>query len=154
MVSLVEAIAVGGGGGLATVLVQMGRAWLTARTEQRSTDTAADLKREEHRDALMFDLLKAARVEGEALRSEVAALRPLVTRVAHFEEALDHIHALLHAEGPTERKAAERRAQAYLTRMRRLAEAKGTIANEAQRIQSAAALSGAVTLDATREEEK
>jgi hypothetical protein len=72
----------------------------------------------QHRDGLTFDLLRAAREEMSALRAEVTDLRGLTAKAAHIEEALDHIHALLHAEGEAELRAAARRATAFLKRMR------------------------------------
>jgi ElaB/YqjD/DUF883 family membrane-anchored ribosome-binding protein len=52
------------------------------------------------------------------LREEVQQLRPMVGRLAHLEEALDHVHALLNAESDEEVKAARRRARAFLRRLR------------------------------------
>lgn len=72
----------------------------------------------QHRDGLTFDLLHAAREEMSELRREVTDLRGLTAKAAHIEEALDHIHALLHAEGVAEMQAAARRAAAFLRRMR------------------------------------
>lgn len=81
--------------------------------------------------------LTAARSEMEELRDEVRSLRSLEKHFFHFQQALDHIEAmLLAAPGSAERASAERAAQAFLTRMRRLQEAKGTAANEAQIIAS------------------
>lgn len=78
----------------------------------------ADVKREEHRDSLTFDVIDVAREEIKRLNTEAAQLRPLVIHMAHLEEALDHLHAILHAEGEAERKAAYARARAFLRRMR------------------------------------
>lgn len=111
------AVAAVSGGGL-TIASQSAIGWLKARSESRTAERDTDIRLEEHRDALTFDLLTAARTEMTALRNEVADLRPISVRVAHLEEALDHIHALLHADGEAERKAAERRAKAFLRRMR------------------------------------
>ena len=128
MVTWFEALFVAGSGGGITLLAQSGTAWLKARGDRHRTDRDADVKLEEHRDKLTFDLLDAARVEVAAARDEAASLRPMVARLAHFEEALDHIHALLHAQMGEERKAAERRARAFLNRMRSIAEARGALA--------------------------
>jgi hypothetical protein len=110
------ALLIGGGG--STVFAQAVGGWWTGRREDRRTQRDTDLKIEEHRDSLTFDLLKAAREEMTALRAEAASLRPLALHVAHLEEALDHLYALLHAEGELERGAAARRAKAFLKRMR------------------------------------
>lgn len=114
-IDLLVAAATGGGG---TVVLQNLTAWIRTRGEIRRGDREVDAKLEEHRDQLTFDLLTAARDEMSALRSEIAELRPASARVAHLEEALDHIYALLHAEGDIELRAAQRRAKAYLRRMR------------------------------------
>ena len=105
-----------GGGG--TLLFQAVGGWFRERARDRRADRFSDVKLEEHRDRLTFDLLEAAREELSDLRTEVSELRPISIRVAHLEEALDHIHALLHAEGDVETRAAERRAKAFLRRMR------------------------------------
>lgn len=114
-VELVVAAATGGGG---TLVFQGIAGWWRSRVEMRRDDRDADARLEAHRDKLTFDLLGAAREEMTALRGEIAELRPISARMAHLEEALDHIHALLHAEGEVERRAAERRAKAFLRRMR------------------------------------
>jgi hypothetical protein len=118
MASLMEAAALVLGGGGSTVFVQAVGGWWSGRREDRRNERDTDLKIEEHRDSLTFDLLTAAREEMSALRSEAASLRPLALHVAHLEEALDHLHALLHAEGELEQIAASRRAKAFLKRMR------------------------------------
>lgn len=94
----------------------------------------ADLDLESHRDSLTFELLEAARSEVAALREERRRLSE--QHIRHFEDALSHIEALLLAEGNEERATAERQARAFLNRMRRIADAKGTVINEIQRLAS------------------
>jgi len=108
-------VATGGG---ATLIGQYVTSWLKSRSDIRRVDRDADAKIESQRDKLTMDLLEQARLEMASLRAEVADLRPLQARVAHLEEALDHVHALLHADGPDEMRAAHRRARAFLKRMR------------------------------------
>lgn len=103
----------------------------TAHAEER----AADLKVEQHRDELTFQLLEAARNEVQQLRREVERLRPADNHLQLFETALEHIEALLAADDAS-RPAAERSARAFLKRMRRMQEARGTITNEIQRLES------------------
>jgi hypothetical protein len=96
-----------------------------------------------HRDELALQLLanarqemSSARVEVEDLREEIRKLRAMETHFFHFQQSLEHLEALLFADSVDARANAERNARAFLTRMRRLNEAKGTIANEAQRVAS------------------
>lgn len=123
------AIAAGGGGG-GTLLLKTAIDWMRSRGE-------AGAKIEEHRDQLTFDLLNAAQTQMTALSAELAQLRPLNARIAHLEEALDHLHALLHADGEAECIAARRRARAFLKRMRPDI---GDLRNQAQAATSAANL--------------
>lgn len=134
MLDLTVAALTGGGG---TLAFQTFAGWMKARGEQRRGDREVDAKLEEHRDQLTFDLLSAARQEMAALRSEVSELRLISARVAHLEEALDHIHAMLHAESDAEKLAAEKRARAYLRRMRPDI---GDLRNSAQKVASAKAV--------------
>jgi hypothetical protein len=96
-----------------------------------------------HRDELALQLLQsarqemsAARVEVEDLREEVRKLRAMENHFYHFQQALEHLENLLFPESEEARANAERNARAFLARMRRLNQAKGTIANEAQRVAS------------------
>ncbi|MEG3152987.1 hypothetical protein U1769_24100 [Sphingomonas sp. ZT3P38] len=124
------------GGSGATMVTQWGAAWLKTRGDRHQFDRTADAKLEEHRDALTFQLLEAARAEVAQARMEVAQLRPLEQHLYHFQQALEHIEAMLSATDPAERGSAERNARAFLNRMRRLSDARGTAANEAQRAES------------------
>jgi hypothetical protein len=102
-----------------------------------------------HRDELTFELLQnarlemaSARIEVEDLRDEVRKLRSMENHFFYFQQSLDHLEALLFSETTEARATAERSARAFLNRMRRLNEAKGTIANEAQRAASSVELLG------------
>ena len=112
-----------------------------ARTKKEEVQHADRL--EVHRDELTLQIIRtgreeiaAARIEVEDLRDEVKKLRAMETHFYHFQQSLDHLEALLTANTPEEREIAERNARGFLNRMRRLNAAKGTIANEAQRISS------------------
>lgn len=118
MTTIVEIAAIALGGGGTTMFAQAVGGWWKGRSADKRTQLDHDAKLEEHRDSLTFDLLTAAREEMASLRAEASSLRPLMVHAAHLEEALDHLHALLHADGDLERKAAERRAKAFLKRMR------------------------------------
>ncbi|KTT68814.1 hypothetical protein [Sphingomonas sanguinis] len=124
------------GGGF-TLVGQHMLAWMKSRGDMHRVDRDADLKLDSQRDKLTMDLLAQARLEMASLRAEVADLRPLQLRVAHLEEALDHVYALLHADGPEEERAAHRRARAFLKRMRPEV---GDLRNIAQAADSARAL--------------
>lgn len=96
------AVAFLSGGGVAVVAVQ----WLKGR-----------VKLEKHWTATTIELVDALRVELKGAKDELAALRPVEVRLAHFAEALDHIHDLLASTTVQERATAERRARDFLTRM-------------------------------------
>lgn len=106
------------GGSGAAVVGQHLLAWFKSRGDVHRVDRDADIKLDGQRDKLTMDLLEQARLDMAVLRTEVAELRPLQARVAHLEEALDHVYALLNADGPDEKRAADRRARAFLKRMR------------------------------------
>jgi hypothetical protein len=118
MIDLVPLATAAVSGGGITLLGQWGAEWAKSRTSHVQHEKSLDAQLEEHRDNLTFDLLKAARDEMKSLREEAAQLRPLSSRVAHLEEALDHIDAMLHARNDIERAAAEKRAKAFLKRLR------------------------------------
>lgn len=120
---------------------------------RKTADDQAD-RLEVHRDDMILQIIKtgreeiaAARVEVSDLRDEVTKLRAMETHFYHFQQALDHLEALLTAHTSEERDQAERNARAFLNRMRRLQEAKGTITNEVQRVSSEIALSGRNAID-------
>lgn len=82
---------------------------------------------ETSRDDLAIELLSSAREELrrarndiEGLRDEISTLRPLEQHFYHFQQALDHLAAVLHAKGDDAKVIAERNARAFLTRMNRL----------------------------------
>lgn len=82
------------------------------------------------RDELAIELLAnarseviAARSEMQGLREEVSSLRGLERHFYHFQQALDHLSAVLFAETEPEKQAAERNAKAFLTRMKVLKDA-------------------------------
>lgn len=140
------------------------KAWLFW-TKRASTDDTAKVNNETtleiHRDELTFQLLQnarlemaSARIEVEDLRDEVRKLRSMENHFFHFQQSLDHLEALLFCSTPEERAVAERNARAFLQRMRRLNEAKGTIANEAQRAASGVHLLGDDPVINKPEEEK
>jgi hypothetical protein len=112
-----------------------------ARVKEKAESQADRL--EVHRDELTLQIVQlgrqeiaAARVEVDDLRDEVKKLRAMENHFYHFQQSLDHLEALLTASTPEEREIAERNARGFLNRMRRLQEAKGTLANEAQRAAS------------------
>lgn len=120
------------GGWIIAVITQ----WMRSRDRRHISDSSTGLKLEEHRDALTFQLLEAARVELAELKAEVQRLRPMEAHLIHFDEALRHMEALLIASTDAEKRRAELYARAFLNRMRRYQEATGTLRNEAQRLDS------------------
>lgn len=131
---------------LAAVVTWVAQLWLyrSKRVEAKKKQGIENADRlEVHRDELTFQLLQnarlemaSARIEVEDLRDEVRKLRSMENHFYHFQQSLDHLEALLFPGSDEERAAAERNAKAFLTRMKRLNEAKGTLANEAQRAAS------------------
>lgn len=114
---------------------------LAHRREMRKISLEHEATVDASRDDLAIELLSTARAEVmqarsemEGLREEIRALRALEQHFYHFQQSLEHLEAILHAEGPAAREIAERNAKAFLARMKRLQEAKGTIANEVQRM--------------------
>lgn len=127
---------------ITTAAAWFGQGWRYRERTKKEKDEQAD-RLEIHKDELTFQLLQSARTEMnatknemETLRDEVRTLRALEQHFYHFEQSLDHLQAVLHAKDDDEVKTARRNATAFLNRMRRLAEAKGTIANEVQRAES------------------
>lgn len=109
------------------------------RREIRKMELDYASKVNESRDDLAIELLAnarneiiAARSEMTGLREEINSLRAMEQHFYHFQQALEHLSAVLCADTPEGRVAAERNAKAFLARMHRLQEARGTIAQEAQ----------------------
>lgn len=122
-------------GVVGTAVVQLIRTG--GETDGKKMETKAKL--EEHWTDTTLELVDALRSELSDARRELGELRPLITRLAHFEESLDHLHALLaaHRSGnAVEIQAAERRASAFLSRMRGDA-AKGEMRQAVQTVISA-----------------
>jgi len=133
---------------IAAVVSWFGSAYANRTRAKKEAVEHAD-RLEVHRDELTLQIIRtgreeiaAARIEVEDLRDEVKKLRAMETHFYHFQQSLDHLEALLTATTPEERDIAERNARAFLTRMRRLQEAKGTITNEVQRAASEIQLLG------------
>lgn len=114
---------------------------LHAAKKDEQKDAAAV---EIHRDDLVIKLLKAAReevaegrAEVEEVRQENKALRAIEQHFYHFEQALEHLEAVVFSDDPDARAVAEKNATAFLLRMRRLQQAKGNIQQEIQVVESA-----------------
>lgn len=117
--------------------------WIGAMVVYREKKQKEKIETEDrleiHRDDLMLNLLQAARsevsianAEMKSLRDEVKTLRAIEKHFYHFQQSLDHLEAILSADTPEARAAAERSARAFVNRMRRLAEARGNDRNETQ----------------------
>lgn len=117
--------------------------YLLFQRQWRKDGLDAEAVVEKTRNDLTIQLLSSARAEAVAARSEidglhmqVTSLRQLEQHFFHFQQALDHLDAIVNAESEGARKAAERSGRAFLNRMRRLMEARNTIANEVQTVDS------------------
>lgn len=91
-----------------------------SKASLHNIDKNAEIKLEEHRDNLTFQLLRAAKDEVAAARAEVAMFRPLARHLAHFEEAITHIERLILAEENGELEIARKAAHAFLERVKGL----------------------------------
>lgn len=119
-----------GGGTLASIVA----AWLTSRSTNHSTNRSVDADLAKHWTKTMGELVDALRDELHEARQKVVDYLELKEKLAHLEEALDHIYAMLNAEGDVEVGAAQKRAQAFLRRMRPdPVQAKGEQRQDAQR---------------------
>lgn len=106
---------------ITSILTLLGNAlvgWFRQRVEIRKIDSDVEIRIEEHRDNLTFQLLKAAKDEVAAARAEVALFRPLARHLAHFEEAINHIERLVAANDEKEISVARDAALKFLNRMR------------------------------------
>lgn len=104
-----------------SILTLLGNAfvgWLKQRADLRKINSDVEIRIEEHRDNLTFQLLKAAKDEVAAARAEVALFRPLARHLAHFEEAINHIERLVAANDEKEISVARDAALKFLNRMR------------------------------------
>lgn len=127
-------------GGIGTWLIQL----YVHRDVRREKRLAKAEQVERQRDDLTLQLIKTVSEEAAQMRSEIEevrqenkALRALEEHFYHFEQALNHLEAMLTATDADTRAVAERNASAFLTRMRRLQQAKGNIQNEIQVVESA-----------------
>ncbi|ALH82899.1 hypothetical protein [Sphingopyxis macrogoltabida] len=119
------------------------------RDARRERDETKAIEVEKHRDDLTLQLLRAAkdevaeaRQEAKVAREENNALRAIEEHFYHFDQALNHLEAVLTATDADTRAVAEKNAKAFLARMRRLQRAKGNIQQEVQIIESANRLEG------------
>ncbi len=111
------------GGGAVTWAGQSIVAAIKARNDISKHETTTARQIDQHRDKLTFDLLQAAREEVAAARREAGELRILQARLYHFDEALEHISALLEAQRSGEGGAlAARQARLFLARIRQFKE--------------------------------
>lgn len=98
-------------------------------------DATAALAVEQHRDDMILTLLATVKEENARALTELAevreenrALRSLEKHFYHFQQAIDHLEALLSAgHDPDARAVAEKNATAFLERMKRIQQAKGDI---------------------------
>lgn len=126
---------------LITALVTwIGQAFIY-RKDMRKMELDHTASVDKHRDELALELLGSARnevvqarSEMESLRDEIKSLRAMEQHFYHFQQAIENLSAVLFATDEADRANAERNAKAFLARMKRLQEAKGTIANEVQRL--------------------
>ena len=138
MASLGEVIPWVLGSGAVTWTGNAGLQWLMARGERAGKQADAKVQLDQHTDKFAIDLmsemraqLAIANAQLEAVKADLSAANQQNVHVAHLErqigyleEALDHIESLIRSEAGEGRKDAERRAAAFVRRMRALAESR------------------------------
>lgn len=125
---ITHGVSVLAGGGLTAVVVAL----INARNARHQTDRTMEAQLEEHRDGLALDLLRTAREERAAMRIEIDRLRALASHLDDFDLALAHIEALLSADQVGNRRAVERSARKFLSRIQEQREVAAGFRAEAQ----------------------
>lgn len=113
---------------ITTLVTWFAAVWHYQAKERKEAIDRGD-QLEIHRDGLTLNLLQSARdemnqarEEADHLREEVRSLRAMEDHFYRFQQALDHLEALLFPDSPEARVLAERNARAFLVRMRKLKE--------------------------------
>lgn len=113
---------------ITTLVTWFAAVWHYQAKERKEAIDRGD-QLEIHRDGLTLNLLQSARdemnqarEEAVHLREEVRSLRAMEDHFYRFQQALDHLEALLFPDSPEARVIAERNARAFLNRMRKLKE--------------------------------
>lgn len=124
---------------VSSIVTWTAQAWAYRRSRKNEHAEESD-RLEIHRDQFTLELLQNARAEITLVRAEIndlreeqGTLRKLEQHVYHFQESLDHLERVLFAESEEDLAQAKRNAAAFLKRMRRMQDAKGTVINEVQR---------------------
>lgn len=118
--------------------------------ERKAREEAKTVEMAKHRDDLALKLLAAAREEVEigraeldVVREENRALRSIEQHFYHYQQAIDHLEAVLAArDDPGAYAVAERNATAFLARVKRVEQAKGEIQQGIQIVESAGRVKG------------
>ena len=125
---------------ITAIATWLGQAFLY-RKDWRKMELDHKVNIESSRDDLAIELLSSARsevvtarTEMETLRLEMKALRSMETHFYHFQQAIEHLSAVLSSKDNEERATAERNARAFLARMNRLQGSKDFIEAEVSRM--------------------
>jgi hypothetical protein len=135
-----------GAGGIVYRVAQVALQWRRQSADEMASRSAAGLEIKKHRDRLTIDMLELARAELSAARSEIKdlrvdldardgellRLRRIEWRLSAYEEAIEHIEALLIADQVGSREAAEHAAKGFLARMEAMKQLVGDAANAEQ----------------------
>lgn len=90
----------------------------------------------DHTNSLAIELLKLAQADAASLRSQISDLsrgdEVIAWQAANFEEALQHVEALLYSKQSGDQEAAEHGAKLFMARVAIFRQAKGVAANREQ----------------------
>jgi hypothetical protein len=140
-----------GAGAMGYYLVQSFIAWRKHAKEQEKARSSTGLEIKKHRDGLMLDLLEQARAELAVARTEIKELRGeleirddqldrvrrIEWRLEYYDEAIDHIEALLSAEIEGGREAKEHAARLFMARHEAMKLRAGELAQKEQQHRAA-----------------
>lgn len=121
--------------------------WRKDRGAEEGEQSSVRLEVEKHRDKMLLDLIQLTQTKLQASEQEISQLTSELRKsrlepghaaraarnIRMLSQALDHIRALLLADGTGDREAVEFSARQFLARAELMVEAEGLAGNAAQR---------------------